>query len=323
LTAIDLIKLWTEDRQAHLNPNGFVHDYPHVEHTPDYMKVAEIEPVSVPVTFVDDCELRTEIPSFDPIRTNGSGFHPEIPSPVLTQEQTEQVAEATVLGIEPKKFTLDSVKKVLPALRKAKNSIIAAGNKVSDASTATYAWSYNSVHNVGNSITAPENSRTRKIVAGAGALMVAGAGIYLAYKGFSHSGSSGTTHETLANATPKNSPVHAAEAVKPAASSHIKTVVKHLPNLRQTFTIEPNHGFTQELQQLFQSKHEKLSSGKSYQLYKALREHFGDHGLLRHGHSLTDGTYSQNGDLFISNPGKAQWAQGVTKFAQNWFSRNG
>jgi hypothetical protein len=174
-----------------------------------------------------------------------------------------------------------------------------------------------------------KTSRKRLAVATLGGLAVA-AMAYATYKGINLSGTS-RSHEAVQPVVPIKTPNHVTEALqthKGSASSALGPTVHHINKsahaktaadmVSRSFTIESGHGFTQELNESFSTKADRMTPLRSYHLFTALRQHFGDHGILKHGKGLVDGTYTQNGEEYISKPGRGQWAPGVVKFAHEW-----
>jgi len=266
------------------------------------------------------------------VRDNGLGImvvdYPETePSITDSQEESESIPEFISehnlykTPISYKKLATSGLGKIVKV---AKELPLVATQKLS-ANVIT------GLSGLGEKVTLAEHktARRRLAVAALGGLAVAAMG-YAAYKGINLSGTS-RSHEAVQSTVPVKTPNHVTETLqvhKGSASSILSPSVHHaskaihaktaVDTASKTFTIESGHGFTQELNESFSTKADRISPLRSYHLFTALRQHFGDHGILKHGKGLVDGTYTQNGEEYISKPGRGQWAPGVVKFAHEW-----
>ena len=305
---------------------------PGIEYPEGY--IPPVQPALEPaITEVSLEEAVEETP--DPrVRDNGLGImvvdYPEAePNISDNRDESESILESTsetVLYKTPisyKKLAVSGLKKIVKTAKEL-------------PAYATQKLSANIITGLGGlaeKVTMAEHKTARKrlAVVALGGLAVAAAA-YATSKGLNLSHTS-RAHEALQPAIPAKAPHHVAEALQAhplKASDAISPVIHHsqkaaklkpaADNLSQTFTIESGHGFTQEISESFSPKASRLSPLKSYHLFSAMRQHFGDHGMLKHGKGLVDGTYNRNGEEFISRPGRAQWAPGVAKFARQWLN---
>jgi len=306
---------------ADLRPSG-------IEYPEGY--VAPIQPSTSAAEVIPE-EVIEESPA-PKVRDNGLGImvvdFPEAEPDVLDiQDEAESIPESTsekVLYKTPiayKRLAFSGLGKIVKA---AKELPTIATQKLS-ANVITR------MSGLGEKITLTEHKASRKRLAAAalGGLAVA-AVAYAAYKGINLSGAT-RSHEAVQPAVPVKAPSHVTEAFqahKTSASSALSPSTHHIGKaahakttaeaVSKSFTIESGHGFTQELNESFSTKADPISPLRSYHLFSALRQHFGDHGILKHGKGLVDGTYTQNGQEYISKPGRGQWASGVAKFAHEW-----
>lgn len=81
--------------------------------------------------------------------------------------------------------------------------------------------------------------------------------------------------------------------------------------------VERGHGLIREMKESAQLSGYKIDGKTAEELYRAVREEFGDKGIID-VHGVTSDTYTQGGDLRISAPGKAEWREGVPEFMQQW-----
>ena len=319
LAAIELIKRYTEERQEELNLNGFVHDYSSEERIPAYLQASKTKTVLATVPVLDSRELQTEIPSFDPIRPNGSVSQPEITEPDLEQEQEVTAAEVEVLDLEPRKFTLNSIKRVLPALRQSKELILASREKVSSAYTMANVRLVNAKDNVVDYLTSPEHSKSRRLAAGSILGLVAvGTTAYLAYKGYNPQSGHARVHETAQNLAQSKAPASPAEIISAPqpkfTGQKIVHVKKAVDSIKNTIQIKPGEGITQKFKDAY--------PGKTPQQYlsalNAASHKFGIHHII-------EGipTYRmQDGNPGLSHAGAAHWGPHVREFLKTYFSQN-
>jgi len=114
--------------------------------------------------------------------------------------------------------------------------------------------------------------------------------------------------------TAATSPQHPLNPLKPK----VPEVPKPTELLGNNFNVESGHGLTNEWMDWAHANHHALNSRDAWRLHEAVRNHFGDNGIID-----KVGTYIQHGDLRIAKPGAAQWDKGVAEFAKNWLSSQG
>jgi len=327
---VDRVNGYVDHAPAHL-----VEVEPGIEYPEEYIPPADLAPQ---VADTIPQEVTEAIPSLK-VRDNGLGImvidYPEA-EPNISDNQDEsgsiqEFTSETVLYKTPisyKKLAAGGLKRIVRAVKTIRSGAV-------DKYYAANASVTNGIYSAGEKLSKLEVGANRgKVIKAAGGLALLGMVAYGAHKGISYLETNHThqaAHEAAQQLLPAKAPHHTAEALQAAprtktdafapAVHHVSKAAHAKPALdaaSKTFTIEPGHGFTQELTESFGTKTSRLSPLRSYHLFSALRQHFGDHGILKHGKGLVDGTYNRNGDEFISRPGRAQWASGVTKFANQW-----
>ena len=120
--------------------------------------------------------------------------------------------------------------------------------------------------------------------------------------------------EAMNPGTAATSPQYPLNPLKP----RVPEVPKPTELLGNNFNVESGHGLTNEWMDWAHANHHALNSRDAWRLHEAVRDHFGDNGIID-----KVGTYIQHGDLRIAKPGAAQWDKGVAEFAKNWLSSQG
>ena len=127
------------------------------------------------------------------------------------------------------------------------------------------------------------------------------------------------THKTTL--APSSLGLHHADVVQ--SPIHPSSDLHSAAEASRTFTVEPGHGLTQELNDSFGGKNHNLSPERALRLYSNLRQNFGDKILkLKEGNKFVNGTYLQNGQLMIKHAGIGVWGKGVTQAARAWLLRH-
>jgi hypothetical protein len=284
-----------------------------------------------------DAAEAADMPDGPVVRDNGLGIMVvDYPAAEASQPDASPPQEINHLETQPQTDKLLTAKLSFSGLKK----FLASARQLPTAATQRISANLiTGLSGFGEKLTLAEHKTARKSIAviALGGLAVAAAA-YTAHKTGINFGTS-RSHEALQQTLPVKAPHHPAEvhqqiqsvaaAKPPAHHETIKSLVQ--PNHKavitseasQTFVIEPGHGFTQELSESFSPKGSRLSPERSYRLFTAIRQHFGDHGILKHGKGLVDGTYDRDGQEYISRSGRARWAGGVSQFARTWLRHNG
>lgn len=134
----------------------------------------------------------------------------------------------------------------------------------------------------------------------------------------------GSSHEVSASAgdgTNSTGPAH--DGATPGANEGINPsdrnqTLPHPELTGNTFYVESGNGLIREWSQWAGANNHSIDSETAKQLHAAVRQHFGDKGILKQL-----GTYVQNGDLRIARSGMTSWADDVPEFAQQWLAARG
>jgi hypothetical protein len=157
--------------------------------------------------------------------------------------------------------------------------------------------------------TAPEYKNHRRV--GLVSLGAVALGAYMVSRGFSHTEVASQAQQTASVANHVQT-AHTVTEAAGAAVVHAKAATELTDSGSQTFVIEHGHGFTQEITDYFRSKHQTIKPTESLQMFQAMREKFGDTGILQHAKGLSSRIYMDHGLPAIRDAGKAQWAPRVT-----------
>jgi hypothetical protein len=217
-----------------------------------------------------------------------------------SQQIQETLTESgiTPVKIETPRFGFNAIKKAIPAIRRARLSVSAAREQVSNSfalanvylgkvNTANFATK---VHEVRNN---PNTKKMAVVAAGIGVLALGAAYMYFTHKGVSHPvPTAGGTHESAAaaaqNLQPK-APVHPEHPVhKVAATALAASVHKTTEAYSRLINIKHGQGYTQTIKDYFPGK----SASQYLSAYKQAIKTLGPNFIKgAHHYKMADGSY--------------------------------